>query len=391
MRIVSVAALVLAIASPVKASDSVEPPPSLSIEATYTAEGWNLASDDLRSHSAYLDNVDLVATVDGEVLFGVPGLQIFAYALYDNGHALNEAVAETLQGISNIEATNALRMYEAWAQWQLGSLVSLRAGLYDLNSEFDTIETAGLFINPSHGIGPDFSQSGLNGPSIFPVTSVGARLRMELEHWDLQLAVLDAVPGDLARPKRTAVRWDSSEGLLYVGEVDYRASGGARFGLGHWRYSETFETLAPMSAEESAAQASNDGSYVFAETAPMTTPRGALRAFARAGWANDEVNTIESYVGGGMTWSGFARDADEIGLSIAHARVGEPWRRAQRADGIATEHAEVIAELTARLPIGEHVVVQPDVQYIRQPGALTERAAMWAFGLRFELGFAFER
>lgn len=381
----------LAIASTASASDTVEQPPALSLEATYTAEGWHVASHDLRSHTAYLDNLDLIATLDGEALFGVPGLQIFAYALYDNGHELNDAVAETLQGISNIEATRALRMYEAWAQWQLGSLVSLRAGLYDLNSEFDALENAGLFINPSHGIGPDFAQSGLNGPSIFPVTSVAARVRMELEHWNVQFAVLDAVPGDLERPTRTAVRWDSSEGLLYVGEVDYRASGGARFGIGYWRYSEAFETHVSASTEASLARESNDGRYVFAETAALTTPHGALRAFVRAGWANADVNTIERYIGAGATWIGFVRDGDEIGISIAHARVGEPWRRAQAAEGLDTEHAEIILELTARLPVGELFAVQPDVQYIRQPGALSERDAIWAFGLRLEIGLAFER
>jgi porin len=103
------------------------------------------------------------------------------------------------------------------------------------------------------------------------------------------------------------------------------------------------------------------------------------------------VNAIDSYVGTGVTWIGFARESDEIGFAIAHARVGEPWRRALRAEGIASEHVEVIAELTARLPLGEHVVVQPDVQYLRQPGALTERSSIWAFGLRLELGLAFER
>lgn len=391
MRIASVAMVALAIASTAGASDSVEPQPALSLGATYTAEGWHVESDDLRSHAAYLDNLDLIATVNGEALFGVPGLQIFAYAIYDNGHALNDAVAGTLQGISNIEATRALRMYEAWAQWQLGSLVSLRAGLYDLNSEFDAIETAGLFINPSHGIGPDFAQSGLNGPSIFPVTSIAARLRMELEHWDVQLAVLDAVPGDLERPQRTTVRWDSSEGLLYVGEVNYRAAGGARVGLGYWRYSEAFETLVPASTEDSIALESNDGRYVFAESAALTTPHGALRAFARAGWANADVNTIERYIGAGATWSGFVREADEIGFSMAHVRVGEPWRHAQAAEGLDTEHAEIILELTARLPVGELVAVQPDVQYIRQPGALSERDAIWAFGLRLEIGLAVER
>jgi porin len=318
-------------------------------------------------------------------------LQLFAYALYDNGRALNEGIADTLQGISNIEATRAFRMYEAWAQWQAGDAFSLRAGLYDLNSEFDSIEAAGLFINPSHGIGPDLSQTGLNGPSIFPVTSIGVRAQLELDRWQVRLAVLDAVPGDPARPNRTAVRWDADEGLLYISELDYRTLSDARVGVGYWRYSETFETLAPVEADEPATRARNDGSYVFMESAAFVSSRGEARAYARAGWANPDINTIGNYIGTGVTWRGFARSEDQIGFAVARARVGEPWRRAQRREGVGTEAAEWILEMTARMPVGEYVIVQPDVQYIEHAGALSERKAFWALGLRLEMGFAFAR
>jgi hypothetical protein len=39
--------------------------------------------------------------------------------------------------------------------------------------------SASLFLNSSFGIGPEFSQSGLEGPSIFPNTSVGARFAIK--------------------------------------------------------------------------------------------------------------------------------------------------------------------------------------------------------------------
>ena len=70
---------------------------------------------------------------------------------------------------------------------------SIKFGLYDLNSEFDAIEAAALFINPSHGIGPDFSQSGRNGPSIFPLTSLALRADYKLDdHWLVRAVILDA-------------------------------------------------------------------------------------------------------------------------------------------------------------------------------------------------------
>ena len=60
-----------------------------------------------------------------------------------------------LQGVSNTDAEEALRLFGFWhelaeADW------SLRTGLYDLNSEFDVNEAGSIFLNSSHGIGAEF-------------------------------------------------------------------------------------------------------------------------------------------------------------------------------------------------------------------------------------------
>ena len=39
--------------------------------------------------------------------------------------------------------------------------------MYDLNSEFYRVESGGLFLNSSFGIGPEFARSGAGGPSPF--------------------------------------------------------------------------------------------------------------------------------------------------------------------------------------------------------------------------------
>lgn len=367
------------VVSTASAADSPEPRPTVSLESVYTAEGWRLSADDLRAHTAYVDNLDLMASVDGETLFGVGGLQFFAYALYNNGHTLD---VETVQGLSNIESVRALRLYEAWAQAAIGPFASLRAGLYDLNSEFDAIDAAALFINPSHGIGPDFAQSGENGPSIFPSTSLAVRLQVELGQWQARVALLDAVPGDPNHPENTTVRWSSAEGFLYAAEVDYSLNERVRTGLGVWQYSE------PVDGD------TNHGAYAFAETGglELANERGFLNVFTRTGWANEDVNPVSRYVGAGISWAGFvANRADRVGVSVAHATMSEPWRRGMAEEGVATRAAETILELTARFPFGDNVALQPDVQYIRHPGAAADRGSAWAFGLRLEVGASFER
>src|SRR3546814_19744526 len=101
----------------------------------------------------------------------------------------------------------ALRLYEAWIDQKIGDAASVRIGLYDLNSEFDALDTAGFFVSSPHGIGPDFAQSGRNGPSIFPAPSLAARVAISpAPGWTVRAALLDGVPGHPDHPPRTAPR-----------------------------------------------------------------------------------------------------------------------------------------------------------------------------------------
>lgn len=368
------------LASGAVAQEATEATPAWAFETRYTVDSWRKLSG--HSAAAYLDNVDLTLDVDGAAAFGAQGWRFFGYALYNNGHAFNDAAVGSLQGISNIESVHAFRLYELWGEWHAQHGLSVRAGLYDLNSEFDAMDTAGLFLNPSHGIGADYAQSGTNGPSIFPVTSLATRVAVEQGPWSVRAVVLEAEPGDPEHPDNTTVRWDADEGFLYALEANRTFEVGARAGLGYWRYSKKAEAL-------TTARARSDGLYAMVES-PTVELHGQWRAFARVGRAAPEVHAIERYVGAGVVWSGFmpSRPDDQLGIAVAHARVGDRWRSIQEDD---TASHETILELTARVNFCKWFVVQPDVQYVANPGALNDAASTWVFGLRVESGFAFAR
>ena len=98
---------------------------------------------------------------------------------YDNGHEFGARYVGELQARSNIEGVSTRRLYEIWADYSCSAKISnsVRFGLYDFNTEFNALDAAALFINSSHGIGPDVSQTGLHGPSIFPVTGLALRVK----------------------------------------------------------------------------------------------------------------------------------------------------------------------------------------------------------------------
>jgi len=391
----SLATFCLIAASAAMAHDTPESS-LLQVESAYTGEIWSQVSGGIASGERYLDNLEVTATVDGEQLLGLQGLQIFGYVIYNNGHVLADDLSGAMQGVSNIEASRAVRLYELWSQWQFGSgEQSIRLGLYDLNSEFDSIETAGLFINPSHGIGPDFSQSGQNGPSIFPVTSLAVRAQKDFGAWSVRAAALDGVPGDPDHPDRTVIRLSSEEGALLVGEVNYRAGSGLRTGLGYWQYTAQFDDLiATTDTGEPRRRDDNAGVYALIESPTYFADASAqgLNLFLRIGAAEADINPIGRYLGAGAVYSGlFLSGRDQIGIAIAVAELGDPYRRAQADAGFATDSREYNYELTYRFDATDWLALQADAQYIGNPGMNPQFDSGWAVGLRFELSGAWER
>lgn len=182
----------------------VERSESLIMDLVYTAEAVSTVAGGKERGIRYLDNLGLVVSADLDALIGWRGARMRLQGLYNNGASISDLIGDS-QGASNIETgVRAARLFEAWIEQRVGDAASLRVGLYDLNSEFDNISIAENFVGSAYGIGTDIAQTGLNGPSIFPTTSLGARLDYRpAMGWVLRAALLDGVPGDPHRPSRT--------------------------------------------------------------------------------------------------------------------------------------------------------------------------------------------
>jgi porin len=186
--------------------------------AVYTADYFSNRRGGIERGSVFLGNLDLLFTLDAETAFGWTGTTFFVYILGTHGGDPSDLVGDA-QGLDNIAAPSTIKLYELLGEVRLAPQFSLLAGLYDVNSEFDVIDTSQDFINSSFGIGPDFSQSGRNGPSIFPITSLGLRAKIQPSmRFYLQAAALDGVSGDPDDPKGTRISINDNEGALFVGE-----------------------------------------------------------------------------------------------------------------------------------------------------------------------------
>lgn len=318
--------------------------------------------------------------LDLERLLGWQDTLMFVRGFGMYGRDPNEA-AGSLDSPSNIgNAVQTFRFYEAWIERRfLDDSLNLRAGLYATDSEFDAKGGSAVFINSGFGTGVDLSQTGVNGPCIYSTGCLGARLRYAPTpaHY-LQVAIVDAVAGDPDDPYGTHVEIGNGEGVLVLGEAGYeRSAPESRFlrvALGSWYYSSKFDDLLQVDADGSPKRShARPGLYGLVEGELMReTPDGAqgLSMFLRGGIADPDVNAVEFFAAGGLTYTGPlpGRDRDVAGFGVLVPINGDEFLRAGQRAGTPADRAEVALEWTYWMPVTAGFSLQFDVQYIVDPG-----------------------
>lgn len=364
--------------------------PAIRFDGVYTGDVIANLSGGVQTGDTYLDNLDLQLSADRGAIFGIPGLSGLLYGMRNNANEFSSEYVGDNHVVSNIDASKAFRLFEAWLDWSPDEdgARSVRLGLYDLNSEFDSIETGGLFINSAHGIGTDFSQSGLNGPSIFPVSSLALRVRTG---WGdggyAQFAVLDGVPGNPDDPDSNRIDLSGDDGALVVAEAGWSGSDWRKLALGAWTYTADFERLTDPGGPQDDG---NEGWYAIADRTVYTGDAVTVAAWLRVGQAEEKYNPYSGYVGFGTAATGLVpgRPDDELGLAVAIGLAGDEFEDARAADGLGTDSHETTLELTWRAPVTDWLVLQPDVQYIINPGNDPELDDAVVVALRFELSYS---
>ncbi len=350
------ASLLMLCAWPALADES-----ALSFGASNTLDLLGNLQGGLRTGTRALDKLDLNAAFAGDQA-GWDGWDASVDLQWTYNNDFSGALVGDSQVVSNIDAPQGVRVLEAWISRQLSDAASLKFGIIDLNSEFDVQGPGVLFLNSSHGVGVDFSQSGQNGPSIFPSTGLGlVGTWNPSDNWDAKAGLFEGTPGNPAHPGRTDITLSGDEGALLTFETRYHFSPQLTVGLGGWHYTAEFaQTGTPGMAH------ANTGVYSIVEATLWGQPDAGphLDGWLRAGLANARINPVRSYVGGGLVYFGpFGRPDDQAGIAVAHAMFGAP---ARLAGGLTS--AETTIEATYAMVWNEWVTLQPDFQYVVSPG-----------------------
>ena len=379
------ATLVAFSASAISSTSFAEEAPIWTHDVVYTADVIGPVQGGISKSGRYLDNLDVTLDGDLERAIGWKGATVHAYVLNNMGGRPNDVVG-TLQGVDNIEVSRArLRLYELWIEQSLaGGAASIRAGLYDLNSEFYTTEASDLLIAPPFGIGSELASTGPNGPSIFPLTAMAVRVRAGGETGGYaQAAVLSAkagafdAPGDLQR--------GLDRGAILIGEAGH--SGRVRLAAGAWTYTDRQEDVRDLTAAGDPDRASAYGGYVLGEGRIFgedDASRGS--AFVRLGLSDGDTSPFRGGWQAGLRWDQVVASRPDSAFSIGlhQGWLSKKYRANIRDTGAAPSKAESGLEITYSDTIGR-VTLQPDLQFVRHPGGERGRKTAIVAGMRVSI------
>jgi porin len=353
--------------------------PALGLSAVYTGEGWRNVKGGVRRGSTYLGNLEAAAELDADRALQWPGVRFRVSGFHNNEHTPPSALVGDLQSVSNRDAKGGTRLYEAWVEKDFGR-GRAKVGVLDLNTEFSLNATGAVLINGAQGIGLDVSQVGKRGASLYPATGLGVVGSAQLASpWTVTLGAFGAaLPA--GGPRSVFSMWPG-HGAFLIAEASRQTPGGGHLALGLWGHTAKF---AEISDGDRAGYA--HGGYALLEWPVLQGDSRQLNVFMRLGAADGDTQQIAAHFSAGAVVARpfLGREGEALAFGVAVAENGAEFRRAERLRGRAVERRETALELTYRVDLTPWLAVQPDLQYVINPGADPTRKDALVVGVRFQ-------
>ncbi len=399
------------------------------ISLLYTADFLHNYRGGFQRGSAFGGHSDLIVQFDGEKSIGWQGGSGYLQFISNSGGRFNQTHVNSLMGVDNFEApVNRSGFFRAWLQQSLwDDRVSLRAGLYPVDTEFYVTDSSGVFLHPSYGMAAEPSSFGTRaGPPIYPTSAYGVRLRVAPSPaWYAMLAMTRGVPADPAGSAPNAganVSWRNSSGSLTLGEVGFNPVRSGLFAeqaatkseqkptgeqapeksddfppiskvaVGAWRFAPRQPQMTVVDANGDTLAAGHWGAYLLAEQTVYRFDHASrdITLFFRAGMTDGRTVQLDRSASFGLSWRGpFAgREKDTFGVATTRSHAGRQGREllSQNQPGQPlTSETETVVEMTYQAQVMSGVIVQPMLQRIFNPGLNLAHSTV--AGARIQLSF----
>jgi len=367
---------------------------ALAFPFSYTGEGLANLSGGYKRGAIYEGLLSVGVQGDLGKLIGWDGGSFLVSGLYPHGPSLTQNYVHDFNSVSNIDAYDSIRLYEAWVQKELADgKLSIRVGQILADAEFFVSDNGALFINGAFGAIPLVSHN-LRAP-VFPDAIPGMRVRwIATDSLSVQAGIFDGDAGDPASNNKHGVDWNlnGEEGVLAITEIACKVNGEKEnAGLrGVYKLGAFFHSSEANDAYPSAPSHTDAGGYFVADQQlwrKSGTEDQGLSGFLRIGGAPDDRNTVSFYFDTGLDYKGLlpGREKDIAGIGFSYTRLSAKLR--DDAGESLGSHHEAILEATYKVQVKDWLTVQPDFQYIFNPGASEKLPNAFVAGVRFNVTF----
>lgn len=337
----------------------------------YTGEGfWNTRGGMVSGNRG---DYRADASVMLEREWGARGGSIFLHLQEQHGSGITESLVGDFQTLSNIDADDLLQVSELWYRqdfWDGG--LWLKIGKQDSTGDFVAPELGGEFINSSPGFAPTV-------PMVtYPDPDLGLVVGFRGSSWfSFQMGVYQGRP-DARRSLWRAIKSLKKRMALVEPALDLSLGGlQGRVRLGAWHHSDSWKNVSPLSSQSFP---DNYGLYLVWDQS-LTAQEGSNSGiFFQMGWAPPDRNEVQTYLGGGLQWSGplRGRSQDVLGFGVFHANFS-------RAAGFV-DQGETASELYYKIQVADWLSEKIDIQHIANPGGAGYASAL-VLGIRTEAAF----
>ncbi len=349
---------------------------------------------------AYDDNLGLDLHVDLGLFAGLSGLAFHVSGSLRSGRNLSsEAIGNTFP-VSNVFGGETIRLYALYLEQSFAEeTISVQVGRFGLGDEFLTSPLYSIFLNNAIDGNPVSVPLNIStfSSTAYPVAQWGLRTTVKpAQNWYVMTAVSN---GDQTLARNSVHGADfsfrSRASLFAIGEIGYlREQGGAFAELpGNYKFGGYYDSgrfpdlyrdrrgaAYVVSGLPPRKTRNNYGLYVlidqevFREDDPKHIQ--GLTPFVGMTFAPANINVLPFFFISGVVYTGLipGRDRDSVGVGLAYGPFSNDLRRSQRAQqrigGTSTgvQNFEMVWELTYQCEVTPHLLVQPDLQYIMQPG-----------------------
>ena len=363
----------------------------IQVGASYVGEVFGNPTGGFKQGTDYDGVLEVHLNANMEKLGLWKGLCFHTDGFQIHGRSITADNIGSLMPVSNLEATPATRLFEFWFEQHLfNDRLAVKVGQIAADAAY--LEDGGVFLNGTWGW-PSITAFNLpSGGPAYPLATPGVRVAITPN--DKFTLLIGVYNGDPAGPNCKGdpqvcnnngldFRLDDPPLLMVEGDYKYNQDGLAgTIKIGGLNHFGKFEDQR-VSATEAPRHLNNDyGLYGVIRQliwrVPGSKEPNGVALFGRVVGMPSDRNLVDFYADGGIAFLGMIpnRPDDTLAIGVAYTGISNAVSAPDRDSGLpAVRNFETLLEICYTMQIAHGWTLQPDFQYIWQPGGNVPNAS----------------